>query len=348
MSEKIRIGSELALQVGIAALKKAGVPDSSAEMQMDLLLEAELRGRASHGLLRLPRVIERIRNGVANPATEGSSRWRGDALLQVDGEQGLGPVVAWAALEKISVRAKTTGLAAAAISNNNHLGMLALYAERVARQGQVLIALTTSEALVHPWGGRRAMIGTNPVAIGVPAAPDPFVLDMATSLISMGQVHDYANRGQALQPGWALDASGDPTIDAAAARDGAIAPFGGAKGYALGLAFEILVGALTASALGRDVAGTLDSTRLCNKGDVFIVIEPESNAITESLTAYLNMIRTSLPAVADRPVVVPGDRALAQRETSLKNGVLIAPEIWQRIRSLADIAGNGDDSSLLH
>ncbi|MFL9924484.1 Ldh family oxidoreductase [Herbaspirillum lusitanum] len=348
MSEKIRVESDLALQVGIAALKKAGVPDAGARMQMDLLLEAELRGRASHGLLRLPRVIERIRNGIANPVTEGTSRWRGDALLQVDGQQGLGPVVAWAALEKISVRAKTAGLAAAAISNNNHLGMLALYAERVARDGQVLIALTTSEALVHPWGGRQAMIGTNPVAIGVPATPDPFVLDMATSLISMGQVHDYANRGQALQPGWALDAKGDPTIDAAAAKDGAIAPFGGAKGYALGLAFEILVGALTASALGRDVAGTLDSTKLCNKGDVFIVIEPESDAMTQSVTDYLNMLRTSVPAVAERPVVVPGDRALLQRDASLKNGVLIAPEVWQRIRDLADPAGNELGSSLLH
>nr|WP_201762373.1 Ldh family oxidoreductase [Pseudarthrobacter psychrotolerans] len=177
-------------------------------------------GHPSHGLLRLPRVIERIANGVADPVTTGRSEWRGDAFLAVDGERGLGPVVAEKALTEISQRAKKTGVALAAISNSNHLGMLAIYAEDVARKGQVLIALTTSEALVHPWGGRKALLGTNPVAIGVPAEPHPFVLDMATGLVSMGKVHDYAHRRQSLEPGWALDGHGDPTLDASAAKDG--------------------------------------------------------------------------------------------------------------------------------
>jgi L-2-hydroxycarboxylate dehydrogenase (NAD+) len=348
MTENIRIGYARAEQVGIKALVNAGVPSINAAVQIDLLLEAELRGRASHGLLRLPRVIERIRNGIANPSTQGSAQWKGEALLQVDGEQGLGPVVAFAALDKISVRAKTTGIAIAAITNNNHLGMLALYAERIAEKGQVLIALTTSEALVHPWGGRKAMIGTNPVAIGVPAAPHPFVLDMATGLISMGQVHDYANRGQALEPGWAVDEAGDPTLDAVAARRGAIAPFGGAKGYALGLSFEVLVAALTASALGRDVAGTLDSVNLCNKGDVFIVIEPASSGVADSITSYLDALRGSEPAVATRPVVVPGDRAQLQRTRNIESGICVAPEVWRAICLMAGEAGDASEPVVQH
>lgn len=335
MSDQSSIDSARVREVSVRALVRAGVPEANARIQVDLLLEAELRGRASHGLLRLPRVIERIRNGVANPTTNGRMQWRSNSLLQVDGEQGLGPVVGFAALEQLSERAKLNGVAVAAISNNNHLGMLALYAERVAEQGQVIIALTTSEALVHPWGGRSAMVGTNPIAIGVPASPKPFVLDMATGLISMGQVHDYANRGQPLEPGWALDAQGDPTLDAKAARDGAIAPFGGAKGYALGLSFEVLVAALTASALGTDVTGTLDSVNVCNKGDVFIVIEPASSGIADSVSAYLNAIRACAPAVPSRPVSVPGDRAHTQREKSLRTGVVIAPHIWQTICELA-------------
>lgn len=337
MSNKILIDWKEAQQVGTAALIRAGVPVAHARIQMDLLLEAALRGRASHGLQRLPRVIQRIRNGVANPVTRGQMEWRGTALLQVDGEQGLGPVVAFAALEEISARARTTGVAVAAISNSNHIGMLALYAERVAEKGQVLIALTTSEALVHPWGGRAAMIGTNPIAIGVPASPSPFVLDMATALVSMGQVHDYAYRGQALEPGWALDANGDPTLDAAAARSGAIAPFGGAKGYALGLSFEVLVAALTASALGTQVTGTLDSDKACNKGDVFIVIEPSSTAMADSVSAYLNALRASAPVEPTRPVSVPGDRARSQRARSLREGIGLAPEIWREICLLAGL-----------
>jgi len=324
-----------AARVGTKALIRAGVPEDNAGIQMDLLLEAELRGRASHGLLRLPRVIERIRNGVANPSTRGRMQWRGDSFLQVDGEQGLGPVVAFAALEQVAARAKTTGISIAAISNNNHIGMLALYAERIAVQGQVIIALTTSEALVHPWGGRAAMVGTNPIAIGVPASPTPFVLDMATGLVSMGQIHDYANRGQALRPGWALDADGEPTLDAAAACKGAIAPFGGPKGYALGLSFEVLVAALTASALGTDVTGTLDSANTCNKGDVFVVIQPASAAMAGAVSAYLDALRACAPAIKTTPVAVPGDRARAQRARRQEKGLVIAPEIWQVICNLA-------------
>ncbi len=232
------VNSEVVLEACIKALTCSGVPASQARVQAELLVEAELRGRPSHGLMRLPRLVDRIRNGVASPAATGAQTWRGSALLEVDGEKGLGPVVAFSALEKVCLRAKESGVAAAAIYNSNHLGMLALYAERVAQQGQVLLVLSTSEALVHPWAGRRALIGTNPIAIGVPAHPKPFVLDMATSAVSMGQVHDYAAREQPLEPGWALDAQGNPTLDAQAAKNGAIAPFGDAKGYALGVAFE--------------------------------------------------------------------------------------------------------------
>lgn len=344
MTENQWITRSEAARVGTKALTLAGVPAANAEIQMDLLLEGEIRGRASHGLLRLPRVIERIHNGVANPSTRGRMQWRGDSFLQVDGENGLGPVVAFAALEEVSARAKKTGIAVAAISNNNHIGMLALYAERIAAQGQAIIALTTSEALVHPWGGRKAMVGTNPIAIGVPAFPTPFVLDMATGLVSMGQIHDYALRGQALEPGWAIDADGDPTLNAAAARQGAIAPFGGAKGYALGLSFEVLVAALTGSALGTNVTGTLDSVNACNKGDVFIVVEPASSAMATSISDYLEALRACPPAVATKPVAIPGDRARAQRAGSLEKGISISPEVWRAISVLAGESAVGPES----
>lgn len=320
-------------ELATSALVHAGVPADNAETQIRLWLEAELRGHPSHGLLRLQRIIERIDNGVANPVTKGRHEWKGEAFLSVDGESGLGPVVAQHALDAVSERSRTTGVAMAAISNSNHLGMLAVYAEDIARKGQVLIGITTSEALVHPWGGRRAMIGTNPLTIGLPADPHPFVLDMATGLISMGKVHDYANRGEQLEPGWALDEEGNPTLNPSAAKSGAIAPFGESKGYALGLAFEVLVSSLTNSALGRDVAGTLDSTEVCNKGDVFIVAEARSER--SAISGYLDLIRSSDPADPAKPVRVPGDRAQQSRDLSQENGVDIAPEIWNEIRLMA-------------
>jgi LDH2 family malate/lactate/ureidoglycolate dehydrogenase len=116
-----------ARELGTHILKGCGVPDNHASVQVDLLLEAELRGRSSHGLLRLSRIVERIRNGVTNPVTSGRHEWRGGAFLDVDGEMGLGPVVALAALSRIGERAQDTGIALAAVRNNNHLGMLAWY-----------------------------------------------------------------------------------------------------------------------------------------------------------------------------------------------------------------------------
>jgi LDH2 family malate/lactate/ureidoglycolate dehydrogenase len=312
-------------------LKRAGIPDAHAAEQLDLLMEAELRGISSHGLLRLDRVLKRVANGVSNPHTRGRHEWRGTAFLAVDGEQGLGPVIANAALDVLVARAPETGIAVAAIHNAGHLGMLGLYAERVAAKGFSVIALSISEALVHPWGGRKAMIGTNPIAIGVPTSGAPFMMDMATSVVSMGEIHDRAHRKQSIPKDWALDAKGFATTDPEAAKMGAIAPFGQAKGYALGLAFELLVSSLTGSAVGRDVRGTLDDSSVCNKGDVFIVM----NGPNRDLQNYLEAIRTLDPAEGFSQVLIPGERGRATRTRYLEEGVPIADAVWDRIRELA-------------
>ena len=318
-----------------AVLQAHGVPEPFARIQTDLLLEAQLRGYASHGLLRLPRIIERIDNGVASPAASGAHQWIGDSFLRVDGERGLGPVVAVSALDALKERARRSGIAIGGIRNSNHIGMLAWYGDYVAREGLILIATTTSEALVHPWHGRRALIGTNPLCIAVPASPEPLVLDMATSLISMGKIHDHANRGEPIPEGWALDAQGRPTTDAQAAKAGAIAPFGGAKGYALGLALEVLVTSLAGSAIGTGVVGTLDSDRVCNKGDVFIVISPQqSAAVAATIHAYLDEIRASGVPDAGRLVTVPGDRSREARALSIAQGVDVDDALWRQILAL--------------
>lgn len=318
-----------------AVLVAYGVPEAFARMQGDLLLEAQMRGYASHGLLRLPRIIERIVNGVTSPTSTGRHEWIGHSFLRVDGERGLGPVVAVSALDALKERARRSGIALGAIRNSNHLGMLAWYGDFIAREGLILIASTTSEALVHPWGGRRALIGTNPLCIALPAAPEPLVLDMATSLVSMGRIHDHANRGEPIPQGWALDAQGRPTTDAAAAKAGAIAPFGGAKGYALGLALELLVTSLAGSAIGTAVRGTLDSDTVCNKGDLFIVISPgESASVAAAIHAYLDEIRASAAPGTGQLVSVPGDRSHEARARSIAEGVEVDDLLWSQILAL--------------
>jgi L-2-hydroxycarboxylate dehydrogenase (NAD+) len=332
-----------AIAVAVAALIKAGVPQAAAQVQAQLLVDSEQRGLPSHGLLRLPRLVERIHNGVADPVSVGEHRWHGDAMLLVDGGNGLGPVVAREALRQVSERAQRTGIACAAIASSNHLGALAWYVRDVASAGQICIALTTSEAIMHPHGGRHAMVGSNPIAIGVPAQPRPLVLDMATSQISMGKVIDYGNRGEELEPGWARDAAGEPTTDPLAARAGSIAPVGGAKGYGLGLAFEVLVASLTGSALGTSVVGTLDSVHPATKGDVFIVANVLDAAVVEHVSAYLNDVRASPAADPAEPIVVPGDRSDRRKQDATVRGLEIPDALWAQLITLSGTAA--DDAS---
>jgi L-2-hydroxycarboxylate dehydrogenase (NAD+) len=311
-------------------LTLAGVPAAAAAQQAQLLVAAEARGVRSHGLLRLPRLITRLRNGTASATRTGIHSWFSPTYLSVDGEQGLGPVVALAALDRIVPAAREHGIACVAITNNNHLGMLGWYAEQVAADGLVCIAATTSEALVHPWGGTEAIIGTNPISIGIPSCPRPLVLDMATSEVSMGKIHEYALRGQKLEEGWALDRSGEPTIDAEEAIHGSIAPFGGAKGYALGIALGAMVTAITGCAAGTAVAGTLDDVNPCNKGDMFVVIRCADAPISD----YLDDVRSSRPADPQHPVTVPGDRSAHCDAKSRKYGFEVPDDLWNRLSTL--------------
>lgn len=312
-----------------ALLLQAGVLPLPAQLQADLLIEAELRGHPSHGLLRLQRLLARISKGLIDPSTSGLHSWNSPSFLDVDGQRGLGPVVAMAALDALAERARTAGVAVAGILNANHLGMLAFYVERFARKGQIVLALSTSEALVHPWGGKRALLGTNPMAIGVPTGGDPFVLDLATGVVSMGKIHHYAQRGEAIPLGWALDSLGNATTDATLAKSGALTPFGAAKGYGIGLAIELLVASLAGSALAPEVRGTLDAEHVANKGDVFIVIDPPTHpGLAQAIDAYLEVIRNSPAQNPARPVSIPGDGARRRRSLALEDGIEIDAQLW--------------------
>jgi LDH2 family malate/lactate/ureidoglycolate dehydrogenase len=310
----------------------AGVPSPAAAQQAELLLTAEAKGMPSHGLLRLPRLLRRLANGTASPTNSGKHEWLSPCYLSVDGEQGLGPVVALRALEAVVPAAARHGVAVCSITNNNHLGMLGYYAGRMAERGLVCLGMTTSEALVHPWGGTEAMLGTNPFALGVPAQPHPLVLDMATSQISMGKVHDHAIRGVPLEEGWALDAEGNPTVDPVAAKDGSIAPFGGPKGYGLGLGLGAMITFLTGAAYGTAVGGTLDDDHLSNKGDLFILLSGGAH----DASAYLDQVRDSRRAEPATPVAVPGDGARARYQESVANGIEIADDLWRELTALAE------------
>ena len=324
---KVEAGQALSLATEL--LEARGAEHSNARLQAELLVEAELRGHPSHGLQRLPRLLARIERGLVAPNATGIQTWSGSAFLAVDGEAGLGPVVAHAAIEKLVVRVEQTGIAIAGIRDANHLGMLALYAQSIAQRGLIGIVLTSSEALVHPYGGDKAMMGTNPVAIGMPTSGEPYVLDMATSVVSMGKIHDYALKGEPIPPGWALGPDGAPTLDAQLAKSGSIAPFGGAKGYGLGLGFELLVASIAGTPPAPDVRGTLDADHRANKGDVIIIVKPGSAGAGAIVSGYLDMVRDS-KSDGDA-VTIPGDRSRQRRQHAISEGFEVDPRVWDEL-----------------
>ncbi|MCX5512798.1 dehydrogenase [Kaistia algarum] len=332
----MKITETTAMALATRLLIQRNALAENAKCQAGVLVEAELKGHPSHGLQRLPRILARIERGLIDPATKGEGRWRSEAVLEIDGQKGLGPVVAMAALDRLRERVSVSGIAMAAIRNNNHLGMLAHYVEHVAKDGRIGLAMSSSEALVHPFGGTRAMLGTNPIAIAVPTAGRPLVLDLATSIVSMGKIHHHAATGRPIPESWARDAEGGPTTDAASAKLGSIAPFGEAKGYGLGIAIELLVAALAGSALAPDIRGTLDAEAVCNKGDLLIVIDAmAAPTIAGRLSDYLDRVRASPPAEVDQPVGVPGDGATRRREVSLREGFDIDPALWAELNGLS-------------
>lgn len=321
----------------VRALGSAGATSSDATVQADMLVEAELREQPSHGLLRLPVLVSRLRAGLLQSGAAPILTWKTDAVLSVDGARAFGPVAGKVTVDAMLERIGRTGVVVATVSNAGHLGMLAPYVERLAAGGCVGIALTVSEALVHPWGGSRALVGTNPIGISVPTADLPIVLDMSTAASSAGRILDYALRGEALPPGWAVDADGRPTTDAAAATDGAISPFGGAKGYALGVTLGALVGLLSGSSFGSDVHGTLDTTMPVSKGDLFVAFSVNlfgASEHLESLSRYLDEVRDS--GTNDRVVAVPGDRARSARLRHGAEGIRIDPQLWANAMRFAD------------
>jgi LDH2 family malate/lactate/ureidoglycolate dehydrogenase len=317
-------------------LTRHGVPAEHAHLQTDLLVEAEIRGLPSHGAQRLPRVLKRIDNGLTDPQASGDVSTPRPSILNINGARGLGPVVMMNAICELKKIVSDTGMASAGIQNANHIGMLAYYAEAAAADGLIAIIMSTSEALVHPYGGTDAMLGTNPIAIGIPTGSDPFVLDLATSLVSMGKIHHHALRGEPIPAGWAVDAEGRPTTKAEAAKNGAIAPFGEAKGYGLGLAVELLVSVLAGSAFAPEVHGTLDETHQANKGDLIILIDPDAGAGSSNLlSAYLDRLRNSHPLDPEHPVLVPGDGARSRRAASIESGIDLPETLFNDLQALA-------------
>ena len=336
----IVISSEDERAVIANVLARLGANERECSIQADVLTEADLRGHHSHGLQRLPVLAARIKKRLIRVNIEPEYIWTADSVLSVDGKDGLGPFVAETALERAKSALEQRGIVAVAIRNSSHIGMIGYYCEKRALEGLICLAMTESEALVHPHGGTKALVGTNPIAIGIPSRPTPFVFDMATSTSAIGKIYASKHRGEPIPPGWAIDAEGNPTTDPDAALKGSLTPAAGAKGYGLGISIGILAGLLPGAEIGRLVLGTLDTEFRCTKGDFFLLMNPGAFAggptLSSRVASYLDELRHSPPQKGSQSVIVPGDRARQMREERLRSGIRLPKEVWLAAERLRD------------
>jgi len=324
----------------VHVLIRLGANERESSIQADVLTEADLRGHHSHGLQRLPVLAARIQNRLIHVNANPDYVWTADSVLSVDGKDGLGPFIAVSALERAWTAVHQRGIVAIAVRNSSHLGMIGYYCEKQASEGLVCLAMTESEALVHPHGGTKALVGTNPIAIGIPSQPAPFVFDMATSTSAIGKIYASKHRGELIPPGWAINSDGNPTTNPDDALKGSLTPAAGPKGFGLGISIGILAGLLPGGEIGRLVLGTLDTEFPCTKGDFFLLLNPGAFAggptLASRVASYLNELRHSPPQKAFPSVIVPGDRARQLREERMRSGIPLPKEVWLAAERLKD------------
>jgi len=322
----------------VAVLCGLGASEEDAYIQADVWTEADLRGIHSHGVQRLPVMATRIQKGLLNPKAKADKTWTADAVLNVDGHDGFGTAICELSLRELIPAVRKHGVGVLTVRNAAHIGMVGYYAEKRALEGFVCIAFTTTEVLVHPFGGAEALVGTNPIAVGIPGDPHPFLIDMATSVSAMGKIIAFKHRGEKIPEGWAVDKDGNPTTDPEAALKGSLSPSGGPKGYGLGVMIALLAGLLPGMPTGREVLGTLDTEYRCTVGDLFIVMDPKAFPGGETLAAgvkkYLDELRASKPGAGFKQVMVPGDPEYKLRQDRLVSGIPHPEEVWHAAEQL--------------
>lgn len=233
-------------------LVAAGMDSAKAAVSANAIVASDRWGIGSHGLMRLPFYLDRLKAGGINPTAELKVVTDLPGLVIFDGGDGLGHWQIQHASQLAAERAKINGIAAVGVGRSSHCGALGIYVWPMIDKGLVGIAFSTGPAVMPPTGGNKPLLSTSPLAAGIPTNP-PTVVDLATSAVARGKIQAKAQAGAELEPGWAFTKDGAPTIDAKEALAGMLAPLGGAKGYALAVLVESLTGVLIGPTLSKNI-----------------------------------------------------------------------------------------------
>ena len=320
----------------------AGVERGTAIATAEALVEAELEGNASHGLLQAPVYVRRLLAGTISGTARLEEIHRSGAVSVFDAGLGLGHAAAGQLAAIAADDARKHGVAVATVRNATHFGVAGRYARMLAEAGLIGIVMCNSRAMMPAPGGREPVVGTNPLAIAVPCAGNPpIVFDMAMSAAAMGRIRQAAQKGEAIPLGWAVDAEGRHTSDAGAAIRGMLLPAAGPKGFGLALMVDLLC-ALSGGTAGSELGSLYAPPE--EKADcswLFIAIDPAQFGLAmpyaERVAELADHVRRTAP---DPSLALPGDRkraAAAKAGDSFKLAPAVAADLNTLSRQLGGI-----------
>jgi ureidoglycolate dehydrogenase (NAD+) len=327
------------------ALERAGARSGDAAVTADGLVAADLRGVHSHGVVRIGIYTDRLRAGSINPQAELEIVRESGAVVVADAQAGLGIAMAVRAMDLAIVRAQAHGISTVGVRNGNHCGMLAYFAMRALPAGAVGIALSNADALVAPWGARAKFLGTNPLAVAVPAREElPVVLDMATSVVTYGRIKSASASGERIPPDWALDSEGRPTTDPSRALLGTMLPFGGPKGSGISILIDLLAGLLPGGRSGPEIVPLYESLdRPQGVGHLFIALHVEAFEPLEEFGARVDetvrRIRGLPPAAGASRPFLPGELEHLRAEEHRARGIPLPTDAVAEMARAASALG---------
>src|SRR5262245_60499321 len=332
-SETLSTGDLEALMV--RALVASRTAPQNARSVACALAQAEIDGQKGHGLRRVPSYAAQANAGkVDGFATPSASQPRPGTLM-LDVKHGFVYPAVDLAVEVLPELARHVGLAAAGFVRSHHFGVVGRHVERLAEAGLIALAFANTPKAIAPWGGRRALFGTSPVAFAAPQRAAPaLVVDMALSQVARGKILTAAQRGEPVPADWAVDADGRPTTDAQAALKGALQPIGGPKGAALALMVEMLAVSLTGAQFGFEASSFFDAEGPApGVGQLMLVADPDAfvgrEAFLDRTASLTRMIE------ADAGARLPGTRRLALRAKARREGVVVDAKLVAEARALA-------------
>ena len=325
--------------------ESAGVVGGDAALFADALVDADLRGKPTHGVSRLNIYVQRIRKGLIKPRADLTVERKRGAVLAVDAGHGLGQVQAVKVLDILEPMARAQGVASATVRRSGHFGAVSYYGNRAAGHGMILLAGTNCEPAMSPAGGREAFFGTNPIACAFPTGKGyALSIDLATSIVARGNIIGADRRGEQIPEGWALDAEGDPTTDASRALLGTVLTMAGHKGYALAMMVEVLSGVLSGAAVGADIGSMYKNMdRPQDVGHFFCLLDVEAfmgrAVFLERIDSMIDRIKACRKRPGTDEIFVPGERSARAACENRRRGIPLGPETIEELQELCATYG---------